>query len=688
MSQNSPFQPIVTSLRGLVRRARSLILLRGTLIITGIGIAAMLVAMALDATFSPEGIWRWILTGSVALILLVTAIRFVLMPWKRRISLKEMSLVYDARHEQSAEAITSAVHFAEDVREGSLTGSEALASQVVKQAIGEAETVRPASEFRLKAVWKPFAFASVFLGILVGLWAAWPYHVTRLLVRVMNPTSSYGNLHALNMRVTPGNGWVAEGAPVEISLILLKDRGDSAMLHREPLSGGSVTVEPMTPVSDAATTLPTFTLTFPHVTEAFRYRIVSDRSVSDLYQLDVRPYPTLHDLRFACVYPSYTGQEASTVKALEEGGEVSGIVGTQVTLRAGLDQPLDEAALLLPADKEVKARLRETESGAWEAIWQVTLAPELNGTWQYRLRDEMGLETTSEAYFMISRVDEAPVMEIVSPSENLVEANPHEQLTLRYKAQDDLELKRVKLLVNQGGDRDVIERTQPLNPADDEGVHHGEVVLDLRKYQLERFEILEFTIEGYDSLPETREGPNVGRSNALVVQLPGSGEEKTLEVSELAQQELESALHHLRNALAHAKEEDVESLKQELENAEAHLAVAAEEAKEQGNEDLEALLDSVLSEELAAAESMAQEGTPQAAQAPVASAIQKLEGALPPAGPPMDLGELAELQQELAEQAQEMAEIDPNAPLDPDWQEAQQELAEAMEAAQNPPGPP
>ena len=458
MSQAVPHKPIVHSLRGLVLRARFLMVLRGALITVGAATLALLIAIGIDAIFSPEKApIRWSLTAGLALVAGVALARYVVHPWTRRIQLKEMSLVYDARHRESSETFTSALHFMESAQRGTLSGSEVLASEVVDRAIDEAKGVKPAQEFRLRSVGRHMLFAAIIVSILLSLWSAWPYHITRLIARVVNPASDYGNLYALNMQVSPGNGWVPEGSPVTISLRFLRKHAKTAELHRHPVDGGEVTVEPMLIDERRENGELTFALTFPHVTAPFHYRVVSDRGVSDLYKMEVRPYPTLTDLTVAYTPPSYTGWKPSNA-TLDDGGELRGLTGTAVTLAANLSQPLASADLILPDETEVSAIL--TKSDPPQATWRFKLGTTMNGNWRYRLIDLEGLETLSDPFSLVSVPDAAPTIAIVTPSEKRVIVNPTDSLPLHYIASDDVQLQRVRLKVSAGAAMKAIQKSQ------------------------------------------------------------------------------------------------------------------------------------------------------------------------------------------------------------------------------------
>lgn len=208
---------IATSLRRVLGRVRRIQLLKGSLATLAALVFSLIGVMLIDWAFIIERpALRWALSGSAVLITLITFFRYVVRPLTRRISLTTIARWVETHHPEMQERISTAVSLA---GRGD-AGSQGLIDEVIKEAALDASHLNPNSELSTRAARTPTWTAVTALGILGGLFAAFPKITPILFARAVAPYADVGNVYANSIRyltpdqqiVTAGDSFTVEAA--------------------------------------------------------------------------------------------------------------------------------------------------------------------------------------------------------------------------------------------------------------------------------------------------------------------------------------------------------------------------------------------------------------------------------------------------------------------------------------------
>ena len=138
---------IVAALRGLIRRARVVIVLRGLCAVAAVALGSLLAAMAVDAGATLFASWpRWALSLSALALTLLAALWFLLRPLLRTYTLTGVARAIEIRHPELQERVSSAVELLASKDRREFLGSEALIAALAGEACRDARGVRPGKE--------------------------------------------------------------------------------------------------------------------------------------------------------------------------------------------------------------------------------------------------------------------------------------------------------------------------------------------------------------------------------------------------------------------------------------------------------------------------------------------------------------------------------------------------------------
>ncbi|MFW6108281.1 MAG: hypothetical protein ACOC8D_00565, partial [bacterium] len=136
-------EPIVRTLKRLIRRTRWLIVLRGACAVAAVAVGALLAVMAIDATVTLFSLWaRWALTLSAYGVTAAAAAWFLVRPLARSFTLPGIARAIEARHPELQERVSSAVELLTSSDAPEVRGSDQLIGALVEQATDNVQTIQ------------------------------------------------------------------------------------------------------------------------------------------------------------------------------------------------------------------------------------------------------------------------------------------------------------------------------------------------------------------------------------------------------------------------------------------------------------------------------------------------------------------------------------------------------------------
>ncbi len=231
--------------------------------------------------------------------------------------------------------------------------------------------------------------------------------------------------------------------------------------------------------------------------------------------------PLVGDLEATLEFPAYA--KRAPLKLPSSSGDVRGLPGTTVTLRARVLQPSKSAELVFEGEgqdtKSVAATLVGDQLSAKLTIKQST-------RYRFALVSPTGqrsIETTTRT--IEAEPDQAPVVQLMAPADPLDVTNLR-RVELAYVIEDDYGITSAELVWDAGKEHG--KKAITLDPTTSSRAQ-GKVLWDIAEVQVPSGGEVRYWIEAKDN--DTVEGANVGRSREyhLKVVSPRERHEETLE---------------------------------------------------------------------------------------------------------------------------------------------------------------
>jgi uncharacterized protein YukE len=149
----------------------------------------------------------------------------------------------------------------------------------------------------------------------------------------------------------------------------------------------------------------------------------------------IPPEPQLSNLRVTYRYPAYVARAPR--RMLSADGSVRALPGTEVTLEATTPDRLREASLELQVGDPTAAAERVAAQVSGTQL-QATFVLRREGTYRVRLVTGSGeVKEQRRGRPIRLDVDEVPVVRLLAPDVSPLEVNEHDDLRLRFRAEDD-----------------------------------------------------------------------------------------------------------------------------------------------------------------------------------------------------------------------------------------------------------
>ena len=560
-------QPIAKALRRLIRRVRTIVLLRGIAATVATAVGAILLIMGIDAFFVLfSDLTRWALTLGALAATVAAAVWFLALPMARTITLTGIARAVETHHPELQERLSSAVELLTSRDLPELRGSEVLIAALATEATNEAIRLRPRTEIPLKAA-RPYLFAAAGIVVVLGSLAyLYPEMTKLLLARAVLPHWNLPNVTDDMLRVTPGNIVIPEGQRLEVVVDVAHAAVKRASL-RKRLPDGSETPEPMVALPATEGSERRFTLTCPPAVQSFQYRVHAGEALTQYFDVTVVPPPAVRQLDVRYDFPAYLGREPA-VEA-NAPGDLRAVAGTVATVTANLNKPVKTSALMIdgqPAKPGMLEMLPQAD-GTAIARFKLPLAPKMKGRWSISLKDEYGFETVTPERLIEALPDKGPIVKLLSPPERKVRLKPTDRLPVGYAMTDDYGLGTAEFVFETDAHK-FIRVPVALPPA--EGgpprAAGGETDLTLATLPLKGVRQLILRVRAVDTLPPDLRGPQEGLSRTLTIELDVAADSYATQHLKSEKENLKQALEKILQDLQKAKQDSV-PLKQDVGKA-------------------------------------------------------------------------------------------------------------------------
>ncbi|MEC5125545.1 DUF4175 family protein [Verrucomicrobiales bacterium BCK34] len=555
-------KPILDKLQSMIKRVRRLLFIRGFFATLAVAVVCLLTIMAIDAAitiFSSTA--RWILSLAGLGVTLIAAWWYLVRPLSRKFTLTHMARILEIRHPELQERISTAVELMGSDDPDSIKGSEELIAAVVDSAVVDIEAVDPKAEFKPARSRKFLAVGVGALAILLLVLAIWPKQSWTLLTRAVAPFLDIGNAYAGSLVVDPGDIRVATGSPVTIEVSVKHKKLKRAEIRRL-LADGTETVERMTLVGEDEDGTKRFSMTFPSVTENFDYRVRAGSAVSEFYDIDAVDPPVVEELRISYDYPEYTGLD--DVSAVSETGEIRALAHTRVKVEATLNRPVWSSKMFINEDKEVEL----TNSTENQISWEMELKSGTNGSWRIELADEEGFTNEPASFPIEALPDKAPSIQITAPVQREFKLKPTETLPIDAAITEDFGIAGFTMLVTPDGAPapTSIVLSAPAK-VDASGIHFGRASLNIASLNLEPHQKrIAVQLRAEDNRPADYDGPGVGLSETIYITLDQKAKSLADQAIEAQKKEVTEKIQEAKRELERARD-DMRRAEQELQRS-------------------------------------------------------------------------------------------------------------------------
>ncbi|HEX2464374.1 MAG TPA: DUF4175 family protein [Thermoanaerobaculia bacterium] len=443
------YDELLRAIRTTRRRWRLKILLRGLAVFLLAGLATVGVSVwALDR-FHYGDVPVAVIRALVWIALMALAFRFLVLPFLRRVSDRQVAL-YIEEHEPKLEAeLLSAVELGAESAPAArrATPPDPLVATLVERAIASAQTLDWGASIDrpLLRRFSALAAGSALAGIAAILLS--PAFLQHGALLLFVPWKSDSLASPYGIEVLPGTVTVARGSDLEVRARLTGFDSESVELavrrgegnwERWPMPADGEPGEKLFMLLD--------------LQEASEYFVEAGGVRSVLHRIEVADLPYVDQIALEYHFPSYTGLSPQRV---EEGGDIAALRGTAVRVEVTSTVPVTKGRLMIenaegapqPIDLAVDAEGRLTASleVQRDTFYRVEL-PGPDGAWV----------TASPDYAIEVMVDQPPVLSFAKPGRD-VRAHKLEEVFTEAHVEDDYGVAKLDLVYSvNGGDEKTI----------------------------------------------------------------------------------------------------------------------------------------------------------------------------------------------------------------------------------------
>ena len=390
----------------------------GVLLLTGLVVATGLVDLLLPL----PAVWRIALWYLGPLLAVAGLVYLIATRKQRRIDSTRAALLAEKRYPHLQDRFVSAVEYSQREAPSTPVGAH-LVDQLLSEARTDARKLNFSGVVPGGRLYRRIAAATLTVGSLWVLGAAFPETVGAQLIRVLQPWRPVPPVLATRIDVEPGDVTLRRGSDQVLRALLSGPPVAEATLHVHRGDGGWQS-RPME-VAGADT----FAYELYAVDGDLGYFVTAEDARSDTFHIQVYEPPELRQVTVRYTFPSYTGRPVEVRHA----GHVRAVRGTQVELTAHYSKDLREAFLAMATEDTLAAEI----DGAL-ARYAFSLTD--STTYGLLARDRQGHADETPRQFPIDAVpDAAPLVRFADPGGD-VWAIPSDVVPVSLAATDDFGL--------------------------------------------------------------------------------------------------------------------------------------------------------------------------------------------------------------------------------------------------------
>lgn len=317
------------------RRWKLLIALEMLAVLVAAPLAYLWVVFSLDILVHLP---RW---GRVATSALFFAVLGVLARWLWR-RWKEVRLTEDqvalAIEQQSPGASNRLINSLQISREAGSGGSD-YGPAVLRENYASLQALHLQQAAKLRPAVIRLAVAGLMIAIGVGFYVFKQQHFTNAAARIFQPFAQIAPLYRTLLAVEPGDVQAAPGSSVRVRVRITGER-PARLAVRQVIGETSTVIQVPVPAGALAVDH-----TFPNLQRSLTYTVTGGDFTTPVHTIEVPLPPQVNLVRATLHLPDYTRLTPQKIET--SGGDLEALHGTRAALTFVLDQPADQAVLLL-----------------------------------------------------------------------------------------------------------------------------------------------------------------------------------------------------------------------------------------------------------------------------------------------------------------------------------------------------
>ena len=266
-----------------------------------------------------------------------------------------------------------------------------------------------------------------------------------------------------------------------------------------------------------------FGRTLKNVQDGFTYQFTLGDGVSQVFNVQAVPRPTVASMECVQEFPAYTGLKSVT-RSL---GDLSLLAGSTLVLKVSATKELRFAeARLVGVESNVALRLDAANRRALSGQFQVA-AKGLTG-FQVLMIDRDGMESRDSAVYRVDVLpDKLPVVRVTYPDRKEELLTPQAAMLIAFEATDDFQIAKVRLKYKVASEGGGIESAVELD------LENARAAKLKRRYEwkisdvlpgLPEGSVVEYWLEAEDNNNVT--GPGLGSSDRQLIKIVSEAEKR------------------------------------------------------------------------------------------------------------------------------------------------------------------
>ncbi len=471
--------------------------------------AVVIVASFVAAHIASHSPVALVAIGVLGLIAVAGGIAWAVWPVRHAPSDRSVARFIEERAPALDERLVSAV----DVVSGREADDRpALADAMVADAAHAAKDVDPAAivrrdDLRRGALRAAVAVAALAVALVVARHSVrQAYDAAALLLFPAHVT----------LEVTPGNARVQAGSELIVHARLVGNTAPVvAQLLRAPRGSDDWQPAEMETTGDGQ-----FQLALGSLADPFQYKVLAGAVSSPVFDVSVLRAPRVARIDVEYDYPRALGLER---RVEEDGGDIYGPEGTNVTVRIHADAPVVDGRMVLAPDRAVNLAVESP------TVLRGSLQITENGSYRVALADADGMKSDGGTEYFIRILDDRPPeVHIVRPASDR-RVTRLEEVEIAAEAQDDFGISALDLVYSiRGGAEKVVPLAIPPRSTSVAGRH----MMYLEDLEVAPGDLVSYYVRARD-LPRGKR-PSESRSDIFFLEVKPFEEEFTLAQTQAA----------------------------------------------------------------------------------------------------------------------------------------------------------